>query len=359
MGATSSRVVSAASATLIAASLAAAVMLTGWKDARGESQATGAIAFLRDGRVWIVRPDGSAERRLPPKRVDFGDLQWSPNAKRIAFTATRRGLGNGRSDQHDELFVMNADGSGVRRLTWTRAAHTRVFHANPSWSPDGRRIVFDRNDDGPEGIYVINASGRGERPLIRGHKAGWLWPRNSALSPDGRKIALTDGNRVFVVKAGGGARPRPVARVQGGEVSELTWSPDGRRLAVLPDNADLVVMRRDGSGLRNVTRKPAEWKISGHAWSPDGQTIAVSIQERWREPYQIWLVNADGTGKRKLTTAPRDSWSPDWSPDGKRIAFASQRDGNYEIYVMNADGSDQRRLTRDPADDYHPVWSPK
>ncbi len=349
---------SGASATLFAASLAAAVVLTGWGNARGGSQEMGGIAFLRDGRVWTMRPDGSAQRRLRPKRVAFGEPRWSPSGKRIAFAATRRGLGKGRSSQHDELFVMNADGSAARRLTWTRAAHTRVFHDNLSWSPDGRRIVFDRNDDGPEGIYVIKANGRGKRPLIRAHKAGWGWPRNSALSPDGRKIALTDGSHVFVVNAGGGTRPRPVARVPGSPF-DLTWSPDGRRIAVLGDDADLMVMRRDGSGLLNVTRKLPEWKISGHAWSPDGQTFAVAIQEQFRAPYQIWLVNADGTGKRKLTTAPRDSWSPVWSPDGKTIAFASERDGNSEIYVMNAEGSDQRRLTNNAADDYYPVWSPK
>ena len=354
---------SAASATLFAASLAAAVVLTGWENARGESQPKGTIAFLRGDRVWTMRPDGSAERRLPPKRVTFRDsvtlnadrpLRWSPSGRRIAFVATRRGLGKGRSSQYDELFVMNADGSGARRLTWTRAAWASVFHDNPSWSPDGRRIVFDRNDDGPDGIYVINANGRGKRPLIQAHRAGWLWPRNSQLSPDGRKIALTDGDRVFVMKAGGGARPRPVAR-QG--ASDLMWSPDGRRIAVLAE--DLVVMQRDGSRLRNVTQKPDEWKISGLAWSPDGQMIAVAIQERFRAPYQVWLVNADGTGKRKLTTAPRNSGSPVWSPDGKTIAFASERDGNSEIYVMNADGSEQRRLTNNTSHDRFPTWSPK
>lgn len=348
----------AATATLLGASLAAVLTPVGSENARGESGPAGTIAFLRSERqgirLWTMRPDGSAERRLPPKNVAFSDLRWSPNAKRIVFAATRRGLGKERSSQHDELFVVNADGSGVRRLTWTRTALSRVFHENPSWSPDGRRIVFDKNDDGPKGIYVVNANGGRERALIRSHKAGWLWPRNSALSPDGRKIALTDGVRVFVLSAGGGARPRPVARVQAvNEVSDLTWSPDGRKIAVLGE--DLLVMQRDGSRLRNVTRKLPEWKISGAgAWSPDGRTIAVAVQEKFREPFQIWLVNADGTGKHKLTTAPRDSLSPVWSPDGTRIAFASGRDVTYEIYAMNADGSDQRLLAHNA---FHPAWS--
>ena len=345
---------SAASATLFAASLAAAVMLTESDTARGESQAMGAIAFMRDGRVWTMRSDGSAERRLPPKNVvDFRELRWSPNGKRIAFVATRRGLGKERPFQHDELFVVNADGSGAKRLTWTRTALSRVFHENQSWSPDGRRIVFDRNDDGADGIYVVNANGRRKRSVIRRGRAGWGWPRNSELSPNGRKIALTDGRGVFVVNAGGGVRPRPLAQVPGvNEVIELAWSPDGRQIAVLGE--DLLVMGRDGSELRNITRKPPEWRISGFnfAWSPDGRRIAVGITERFREPDQIWLVNVDGTGKRKLTSSGGDS--PVWSPDGKRIAFAS----GGGIFVMNADGSDQSRLTHNASDAF-PAWSPK
>jgi TolB protein len=116
-------------------------------------------------------------------------------------------------------------------------------------------------------------------------------------------------------------------------------------------------MNRNGSGLRNVPQKPQQWKIFGLAWSPDGRRIAVAIQERFREASQIWLVNADGTRKRKLTTAAGENLGPVWSPDGERIAFSSERDGNSEIYVMNADDSEQTRLTHNTPDDFFPAWS--
>ena len=69
-------------------------------------------------------------------------------------------------------------------------------------------------------------------------------------------------------------------------------------------------------------------------------------------------MNADGSGQRRLTRAPRDDFDPAWSPDGRKIAFVSERDGNPEIYVMNTDGSGQRNLTRSPADDRLVAWSP-
>jgi TolB protein len=71
----------------------------------------------------------------------------------------------------------------------------------------------------------------------------------------------------------------------------------------------------------------------------------------------IWSVNADGSGLKRLTTSPREDFDPAWSPDGRRIAFRSMRDGNNEVYVMNADGSRQRDVSRDPADDWGPAWT--
>ncbi len=101
-------------------------------------------------------------------------------------------------------------------------------------------------------------------------------------------------------------------------------------------------MNADGSGLRNLTRDPAG--DSTFAWSPDGRKIAFSSKRDGT--WDVHLMNADGSGQRNLTRGPADDGNPAWSPDGRKIAFG--RDG--EIYVMNADGSGQRNLTRSPAD---------
>src|SRR5439155_24055608 len=71
----------------------------------------------------------------------------------------------------------------------------------------------------------------------------------------------------------------------------------------------------------------------------------------------IYVMNADGTGRKSLTAGPADDFSPTWSPDRSKIAFATDRDGDYEIYVMNADGTGQTNLTNNPAADYDPACS--
>ena len=92
------------------------------------------------------------------------------------------------------------------------------------------------------------------------------------------------------------------------------------------------------------------------AWSPDGTRIAFSSNGDG-DP-EIYVINAQGSGTAQLTNDGATDVHPAWSPDGARIAFASTRDGNGEIYVINADGSDVERLTSSGDTDVHPAWSP-
>lgn len=117
---------------------------------------------------------------------------------------------------------------------------------------------------------------------------------------------------------------------------------------------DIWVMRGDGSDPRRLTEDVAN--DMAPTWSPDGKYIAfVSDRDGNKE---IYVMKADGTQQINLTRHPAEDWTPSWSPDGKSIAFASYRDGNWEIYVMGADGSNPQRLTRHNAADYAPCWSP-
>jgi Tol biopolymer transport system component len=206
-----------------------------------------------------------------------------------------------------DLWVMHADGSHRRQLTHSGAGSD----FDPSWSPDGRRIVFrtsrgrhlpDPAGLGLDGIFVVNADGSGQTPIH---------PRTGGLFPD--------------------------------------WSPDGSRIAfsgVLHpgDRQDhLFVMRPDGSHLEVLNgRRAAECA----EWSPDASKLMFC--SHWGAGWDVGVMDADGTNPRRLTDAPGNEYPGAWSPDGRRIAFSSDRQGQGEVWVMDADGTHQRRLTHHP-----------
>ena len=283
-----------------------------------------------------------------PARPEVRSPVWSPDGRRIAFVSRR----DGRA-----LYVMNADGSGLRIV----ARGQRL--ATPAWSPDGRRIVFQGWGDGA--VYVVNADGSGQRTLARrGNAPAW--------SPDGRRIAFVITSTIYVVNADGSGHRTLTRLGRDGGFASLAWSPDGRKLLflVVPISAPrcgycsrLYVLNADGSGLRDLTRKlgmsrgPGAGPASDPVWSPDGRMLAF-VRRNTR--LGVYVVNADGSGMRNLTPKPMGAAyaAPAWSPDGRKIAFAGERDGNSEIYLMNADGSSQRNLTLNLAYDGDPAWSP-
>jgi TolB protein len=144
------------------------------------------------------------------------------------------------------------------------------------------------------------------------------------LSPDARKLAFTSG--------------------RDGNVGLFVVNADGSGLRRLVGSLGLSVVNADGSGERRLNR-PAG--LGWIAWSPDARKVAF-VKERPRQVSrtyhsEIYVVNADGTGLRRLTSRGAN---PRWSPDGEKIAFRSSRAGKSELYVINSDGSDERQLTR-------------
>ena len=315
---------------------------------------TSKIAFISEppfggycGVVYVMNADGSGQRRLTnggvPGCGQEGSPAWSPDGRRIALTS------NG-------IYVMNADGSEERKLT-----HIAGHVGSPAWSPDGRRIAFVGGGDRNLEIYVINADGSGQRRLTR---TPGFYVGSPAWSPDGRRIAFVGGGasnvETYVINADGSGQRR-LTRIAGVDGSPA-WSPDGRKLA-FESNWQVWVMNADGSGQRRLTRNGA--RNVAPAWSPDGRRIAFEGGRRQRYPcsacpgargYTVYVMNADGSGQQRLT---RGASQPRWSPDGRKIAFVSKRDGDADIYVMNADGSGQRNLTRGAGRrESQPVWSP-
>jgi Tol biopolymer transport system component len=333
------------------------------------------IAFLRgkleppcghvsacDNELYVMNADGTGLRRLTRNAAlgPSADPAWSPDGRKLVFVErVERGGAPcrpvGRCD--NEIYVLNADGTGLRRLT-----RNAVADGSPVWSPDGRSIAFTR-DHGRQivNIYVMNADGSGQRRLTQSlRRRPWI---ELAWSPDWKRIAfIASFSRrgaadIFVMNADGSGLRNVTNTVT--TSFDFAWSPDGQRIAYLegsPGGAPLSVVNADGTGKQRLTG-PLMVDLGLPSWSPDGRTIAFTGGS------VIYTVHADGTGLRKLTHGPGWNVDPRWSPDGRRILFFSSRDDpvhrTTDLFVMNAEGRGQRNLTRTPGVFEHAAsWAP-
>jgi Tol biopolymer transport system component len=158
-------------------------------------------------------------------------------------------------------------------------------------------------------------------------------------------------NEIFVMGS-----EATVARSLGAGLSPA-WSPNGRLIAfdaIVNRNDDIWVMRADGRGRRRVTTNPAPDYFA--AWSPDGRSIVFTSDRGNGE--DLYVIGADGRGERQLAIDEFREFAGAWSPDGSLIAFAGNSRGNLEVEVVNADGTNRRALTDHPARDEEPAWSP-
>jgi TolB protein len=257
-----------------------------------------------------------------------------------------------------DIYVINADGSGLRRLT---------DGMDPAWSPDGQKVAFARWRD-PRGIYVIDEDGSNETLLF-----GWSQAKAPAWSPDGSRIVFTRqyGGREEDVEVSiwGFHWTLPahpwwklgLVRLEDRYFTDLlcydhsfspTWSPDGKVIAYDSDYG-LHLTSEDGSigGQfydRSLYALSTDVRDTSPAWSPDGTQIAFMFNQH--DHWEIYVMNADGSNRVRLTKEepfagrPPHNVSPAWSPDSRHIAFFTDRNGKWELYVMNADGSNQRPL---------------
>lgn len=230
----------------------------------------------RPPELYSVLPSGSGRRLL----ARGGEQPaWSPDRRRIAYA------GGGVAGR-EGIWVMNASGSGKRRLTRTPG------DGDPTWSRDGKRIAFRRSSPTSFDLWTVPAAGGQARPLL-------VTPRASETAPD--------------------------------------WSPDGRRIAFESTRSGEIqiwVMSAAGGPARRLTTGAASFSPD---WAPDNRRIAFSKRTR------IGIVDVERRSTRLVAVGrPASVDDPSWSPDGRRIAF--ERGG--QVLTMRADGSGRRYATR-------------
>jgi TolB protein len=261
------------------------------------SKLRGRIVFSRHDDVWVADANGSHAKRLTRRAGPEFDPSWSPDGKRIVYRDSRRGI-----NENDELYVMNADGSHRRNLT-----HTPSNEWSPSWSPDGHLIAFYSGE-----LYVMRPDGTAARPTtkVEGEYPAW--------SPDGKRLAF------------------------------MSAEPNARGAN---PNYDVFVVNRDGTGLHRLTDWPGEdgWP----AWSPDGRSIAFTTRHDVANGlYDVWVMRADGSGKHRIASGAY----PVWSPDGQAIMLSASDDTHGDrLSVVRPDGSGRRELR---TQGWLPDWRP-
>jgi TolB protein len=263
------------------------------------SSLTGRIVFDNHDDVWSINADGTDLTRLTDSTgLDF-DPSWSPDGTQIAY---RHDEGN-----ESEIWVMNADGSEPHRLG---------RGISPAWSPDGSRIAYAGPGDPPcpptggplcTGISIMNADGSGQHRVPNtdvGEYPSW--------SPDGKRIvfnSLLTGDHLMYIVDVDGSNVVDLSFV--GEGWQVAWSPDGRSILFAssrdhlgqPGTHDVYVMRPDGSAVRRLTHNRAYTP----AWSPDGEHIVFSAPG-------LFIMDPDGSDVRALHTPGVGETSlPDWT----------------------------------------------
>lgn len=263
--------------------------------------------------IYLMDADGSGVRALTDAGADgmaAAEPAWSPTSTKIAFVlGPPEHLGAYAGD--GDIYVMNADGTGLTQLTHGLDA------ARPAWSPDGTRIVFVR--DQGSSLVVMNADGSDPHEV---RLDGEAYPpyRSPAWSPDGARIAFqaspsrgVDTNGVYVTNVDGTDTSRLTHGMSDGSPA---WSPDGATLAHAgPDGIYLHDVLTGADQRVTVCDKREDCGFDFEpTWAPDGSRIAFTRQNYEGDSVQVFVVNADGTGLQQLTDGPEWNRQPSWNP---------------------------------------------
>jgi Tol biopolymer transport system component/serine/threonine protein kinase len=330
----------------------------------------GHLAFAREAlgapiELFVMPAGGGPERRVAEISASVRHLDWSPDG-RYLVTLDEGAAG----EKMPGLFLISTADGSKRRLTSSPNREFPDDHA--AFSPDGRSVAFVRTRDIlSSDVWVLGLRAEGDAPSGEPRRitaeeeqiVGIAW------TPDGREMvfAMNDAGqyRLFRVPASGGpARAVGVAGTTPGvNVVQPSVSRHGNRLAYHHSRYDTDIWRLDVP--RPVGRARPAWRVisstrqdTAPQISKDGRTVAFETN-RHGGAVELWTCGLDGSNPLPvMEPTERGTGSPAWSPDGQRIAFDSRREGSFDIFVVDANGTGLRRLTVDAGEDVVPAWSP-
>lgn len=320
---------------------------------------SGQVAYIttatraRGGQLMLMDVDRRFRHHLFTLPTNVTQTAFAPDGRRLAFVVQR-------FDELSRLYVSDLNG-----LNPVNVSGAWGFNDYPAWSPDSRRLAFistGSDGDFPH-LYVVNVDGTGLRRLsdlpMSFQRPAW--------SPDGTRLAFVAGG-LHVADAQTGdllLRLNPL----GGSYNNLAWSPDGTRLAFTAFTGAAVgayVVDADGANLRRLT--PAALDVRRLNWSPDGTRLAVMAFAA--DNSDIYLVDAgcrlsldgrlaeppDCHQPRQLTTSVGFDWLPAWSPDGTRLMFVSYDDRLSQLRLLHVEHASLHGLVGQAVSDFQPAW---
>jgi eukaryotic-like serine/threonine-protein kinase len=333
------------------------------------------IAFLRDfgtGKfgVFLIPALGGSERKLLDVFIPEGEwlpgpyLAWLPDSSAIIFTH------KGSRERSSSLFVQRLDSQDMRQITFPPAG--AMGDSSPALSADGSALVFSRMTGvGPADLWLLalgtDSSPKGEPKRITFFN--WLGA-GAAWAPNGRAIVYSYGYKLWKIAVPRFGTPRGPQRIEsiGNGGTFPTISGHGRRLAYVASSGGPLNIWRvaipdwsKSAGKTSATNIPTSLIPSTRTefapqYSPDGKKIAFESDRSGN--LEIWTCDSDGSNCVQLTSLGAQATGvPHWSPDGQRIVFYSRPQSKAQIYVINAEGGAVQRLLNDQWDNFFPVWS--
>ena len=287
---------------------------------------------------------------------------WSPDGRDIVYSTRGRDAPDVRNTRPSQLRVVNVESGATRLLCELDAMQ-------PAWSPHGTRVAFWFMPTSVGRSDVATIPSTGGEPVVITNDATTNW--NPVWSPDGRYLYFASDKsgsmsfwRVRVEEETGRVLSEPEAVNTPSKFSRhLGFSRDGRRMIYVQTDNQANIQAADFDARTEKVIGEPHWVTRGDRQvirpelSPDGRQFLLRVPRRTQD--DIALVNRDGSNWRDLTDDKFFDRYPRWSPDGKKVAFASDRGGSYEIWTMDADGTNLRQLTfNSPPNTSFPVWSP-